>query len=105
MTRRREFSPAAYEGGDMADRYLDDFAAGLMFRSATARIDANQIIEFATEFDPQPFHLDEEAARGSIFRGLAASGWHTAAITMKLLVSSDLKPAGGVIRGGLDRPP
>ncbi len=86
----------------MPDRYLDDFAAGLTFRSASARIDATQIIKFATEFDPQPFHLDEEAARGTIFRGLAASGWHTAAITMKLLISSDLKPAGGIIGGGFD---
>src|SRR4029078_291890 len=51
---------------------------------------------------PQPFHLDEAAAKQSFFRGLAASGWHTAAITMRLLVDSDLKPAGGVIGAGFD---
>ena len=54
------------------------------------------------EFDPQPFHLDEEAARRSVFRGLAASGWHTAAVTMRLLVESELKPAGGIVGIGFD---
>lgn len=57
---------------------------------------------FAAEFDPQPFHLDEQAARGSLFGGLAASGWHTAAVTMRLLVESELKPAGGIIGAGFD---
>src|ERR1700730_4973005 len=86
----------------MADRYLEDFGVGLTFRSAPARIDSDQIKRFAGEFDPQPFHLDEEAARGTIFRGLAASGWHTAAVTMKLLVESDFKPAGGIVGAGFD---
>ncbi len=86
----------------MSDRYLDDFAAGLTFTSGIARIDADQITQFATEFDPQPFHLDEEAARRTIFSGLAASGWHTAAITMKLMVASDLQPAGGIIGVGFE---
>jgi acyl dehydratase len=54
------------------------------------------------EFDPQPFHLDEEAARGTLFRGLAASGWHTAALTMRLLVEGELRPAGGIIAAGFD---
>ncbi|HKX38835.1 MAG TPA: MaoC family dehydratase, partial [Burkholderiales bacterium] len=57
---------------------------------------------FAAEFDPQPFHLDDAAARGTIFGGLAASGWHTAAITMKLLVESDVRPAGGIVGAGFD---
>ena len=82
--------------------YLDDFAIGQTFASATLRITAEQIKSFAAEYDPQPFHLDEEAARGTIFRGLAASGWHTAALTMQLLVGSELKPAGGIIGAGLD---
>ena len=82
--------------------YLDDFAIGQTFVSATLRITAEQIKSFAAEYDPQPFHLDEEAARGTIFRGLAASGWHTAALTMRLLVGSELKPAGGIIGAGLD---
>lgn len=82
--------------------YLDDFVIGQTFASATLRITAEQIKSFAAEYDPQPFHLDEEAARGTIFRGLAASGWHTAALTMQLLVGSELKPAGGIIGAGLD---
>jgi acyl dehydratase len=86
----------------MVERYLDDFAAGMRFASATARIDADQIRHFAAEFDPQPFHLDEQAARGTIFGGLAASGWHTAAVTMKLLVESEFRPAGGIIGVGFD---
>ena len=57
---------------------------------------------FAAEFDPQPFHLDEEAARDTIFKGLVASGWYTAAVTMRLLVESDLKPAGGIVGAGAD---
>ena len=86
----------------MAVRYLEDFAAGLTFTSGVARIDADQITRFAAEFDPQPFHLDDEAARDTIFGGLAASGWHTAAVTMKLTVESDFKPAGGIVGAGFD---
>ena len=66
------------------------------------RVDAERIKSFAAEFDPQPFHLDENAAKRSIFRGLAASGWHTAAMTMKLLVASELQPAGGIVGAGFD---
>ena len=83
-------------------RYLDDFAVGQTFGSGRLRIDKEQIFAFAAEFDPQPFHLDEAAARHSIFGGLAASGWHTAAVTMRLLLGSELKPAGGIIGAGLD---
>ena len=78
-------------------RYLEDFAAGQKHVSGTQRVDAAAIKAFATQFDPQPFHLDEDAARGSFFGGLAASGWHTAAITMRLLVESGFRPAGGII--------
>jgi acyl dehydratase len=80
--------------------YLEDFAVGQKFGSGRARVDAEAIKAFAAEFDPQPFHLDEEAAKGSFFRGLAASGWHTAALTMRLLVTGEFKPAGGVIGAG-----
>ena len=84
-------------------RYLEDFAAGQVYAgSGRLRVEPERIKSFATEFDPQPFHLNEEAARASFFRGLAASGWHTAALTMRLLVDSDLKPAGGVIGAGFD---
>jgi acyl dehydratase len=86
----------------MAVQYLEDFAPGMTFRSGTARIDADEIRRFAAEFDPQPFHLDDDAARGTMFQGLAASGWHTAAVTMKLMVASDFKPAAGIIGAGFD---
>ena len=68
--------------------YLDDIHVGQTFASEPHCIDAEQIKRFAAEFDPQPFHLDEEAARNSLFKGLAASGWHTAALTMRMLVES-----------------
>ena len=68
--------------------YLDDLHVGQTFASEPHRVDAEQIKRFAAEFDPQPFHLDEEAARNSLFKGLAASGWHTAALTMRMLVES-----------------
>jgi acyl dehydratase len=87
----------------MTQHYLDDFKAGQVFRgSQRIRVDAERIKSFAAEFDPQPFHLDEQAASESMFHGLAASGWHTAAITMRLLVESDLKPAGGILGAGFD---
>ena len=82
--------------------YLEDFAVGQKFVSGRLKVDAARIKSFAAEFDPQPFHLDEAAARGTIFGGLAASGWHTAAMTMQLLVESELKPAGGIVGAGFD---
>ncbi len=86
----------------MMGRFLEDFAVGQTFGSGRVRIDKEQIKAFGAQFDPQPFHLDEEAARDTIFGGLAASGWHTAAVTMRLLVESDLKPAGGIVGAGAD---
>ena len=80
--------------------YLDDLVVGQRFASGTYAIDANQITTFAREFDPQPFHLDEEAATKSMFGGLAASGWHTAGITMRLTVQGGLPLAGGFIGAG-----
>ena len=80
--------------------YFEDIAAGQTYRSPELRIDAAAITEFAARFDPQPFHLDDAAARDSLFEGLAASGWHTAALTMKLCLSSDFRPAGGIIGVG-----
>src|SRR5215471_7186376 len=80
--------------------YLEALAVGRRFTSATHGIDAAQIKAFAGQFDPQPFHLDEETAKGTLFAGLAASGWHTAAITMRLLVESGLPLAGGIIGAG-----
>ena len=79
---------------------LDDVATGQRFTSASHIIDVNQIKAFAREFDPQPFPLDEEAAKDTFFGGLAASGWHVAAITMKLLVGDTAPFEGGVIGAG-----
>jgi len=82
--------------------YLEDFAPGQKYVSETVRVDAAAIKAFAAQFDPQPFHLDEDAARGSFFGGLAASGWHTAALTMRLLVGSGFRPAGGIVGSRAD---
>jgi len=84
----------------MDELYLEDFTVGRRFISETRRIDSDQIKTFARQFDPQPFHLDEAAAEASFFQGLAASGWHTAAITMSLLVKSGMPIAGGLIGAG-----
>ena len=84
-------------------RYLEDFAPGQIYAGKERlRVEPERIKSFAAEFDPQPFHLDEAAAQQSMFQGLAASGWHTAAMTMRLLVASDLKPAGGIVGAGFD---
>ena len=85
-----------------AKQYLEDYAAGQVFRTASLRIDKDQIIAFAGQFDPQPYHLDDEAARKTVFGGLAASGWHTAALTMRLLVDGEFKPAHGILGVGVD---
>jgi acyl dehydratase len=84
----------------MTEIYLDDLAVGQQFQSVSHEMTAAAIKDFAARFDPQPFHLDEAAADKSFFRGLAASGWHTASVTMRLLVESDLKLAGGLIGAG-----
>jgi acyl dehydratase len=82
--------------------YLEDLQPGQILRSGeSAPVDAAAIKAFARQFDPQPFHLDEAAAAKSFFRGLVASGWHTAAVTMTLMVDG-LPLAGGVIGAGLD---
>jgi acyl dehydratase len=80
--------------------YFDDLQIGQRFTSRAYVVDEEQIKSFARQFDPQPFHLDHEAAKNSLFSGLAASGWHTAAITMRLLVEGGLPLAGGVIGAG-----
>jgi acyl dehydratase len=73
----------------MRDRlYLDDLYVGKSFTSEPHQLDEEQIQRFAREFDPQPFHLSDEGAAGTLFGTLAASGWHTAAITMRLLTES-----------------
>src|SRR5437899_8415542 len=86
----------------LRERYLEVCAMGQLFGSGRLRIDGERALAFAAEFDPQPFHLDEAAARRSIFGGLTASGWHTAAVTMRLLVETELKPAGGIVGASFD---
>jgi acyl dehydratase len=85
-----------------SERYLEDFAVGQTFGSGRLRIAGERGLAFAAEFDPQPFHLDEAAARRSIFGGLTASGWHATAVTMRLLIEGELQPAGGFVGVGLD---
>ncbi len=80
--------------------YLEDLHVGQRFASGEYKMEETRIKEFAAEFDPQPFHLDEAAGAQSIFKGLAASGWHTAAVTMRLLVDGELSLAGGLIGVG-----
>ena len=90
------------EGAHNSDNllYLDDLKVGQRFVSAEHELDAAQIKAFAAAYDPQPFHLDEAAAKQTFFGGLAASGWHTASITMKLLVTGGAPLARGVIGAG-----
>jgi acyl dehydratase len=86
----------------MGEHYLEDFAMGQKYTSGSLRVEAADIKAFAAQFDPQPFHLDEDAAAKSFFGGLAASGWHTAALTMRLLVQGEMRPAGGIIGAGFE---
>jgi acyl dehydratase len=90
--------PGEHDGSERF--YLEDLQVGQRFTSSSHQIDAAQIKAFAGEFDPQPFHLDDEAAKGTLFGGLAASGWHTAAVTMRLLVETGLPLAGGILGVG-----
>jgi acyl dehydratase len=81
-------------------QYFEDLAVGQTFASGRLTVTADEIIAFAAQYDPQPFHLDEAAASETLFGGLAASGWHTAALTMRLLVPGEFRPAGGIVGFG-----
>jgi acyl dehydratase len=80
--------------------YLEDIKVGAEYVTGEVTVTAEDIIAFATQFDPQPFHTDPDAAKATFFEGLAASGWHTAAITMRLLVTQGPEIAGGTIGAG-----
>jgi acyl dehydratase len=82
--------------------YLEDVQVGQRFTTGTYVMEAAEIQAFAAQFDPQPFHLSDDAAKNSLFGGLAASGWHTAAVSMRLQVTSGPRLAGGVIGAGCD---
>jgi len=84
----------------MHRHYLDDLRVGQRFSSGTYTMDEAEIQRFAAEYDPQPFHLDDAAARDTLFGGLAASGWHTACTMMRLIVGGGLPIAGGIIGTG-----
>ena len=87
----------------MDELFLEDLAPGQRYGSnKRIAVTAEEVTGFAAQYDPQPFHLDEEAGRNSVFGGLAASGWHTAAMTMWMLVESDLWPNGGIVGAGMD---
>lgn len=90
----------AAEVGKHSRFYLDDLRVGQRFKSGSQTLEADRIKAFAAEFDPQAFHLDEAEAKRTVFKGLAASGWHTAAITMRLLVDGGLPIAEGLIGVG-----
>ena len=80
------------------DLYYEDFYIGQKFQSAASyKVTAEEIKAFARDYDPQPFHTDEAAAKATFFGGLAASGWHTAAMTMRLLTEVGPQVAGGLI--------
>jgi acyl dehydratase len=81
----------------LRDLFLDDLRVGQRFTSGTHALDEGQVIAFASQFDPQPMHLDGAAAQGMFFGGLVASGWHTAAITMRLMVQGGVPMAGGLV--------
>lgn len=82
--------------------YLEDFQPGQTYGSASYAVTAENIKDFAGQWDPQVFHLDEEGAEASFFQGLAASGWHTACVTMRLLITGQFRPANGVIGAGVE---
>src|SRR5471030_1242242 len=86
----------------VAPLYFDDLPVGARFTSATKMVTEPEIKAFASEFDPQPFHLDNEAAKATIFKVLAASGWHTMAMTMRLLVEGGPQIAGGIVGAGAE---
>jgi acyl dehydratase len=86
----------------LRELYLDDLRVGQRFTSGTHALDENQVIAFASQFDPQPFHLDGAKAEDMFFGGLVASGWHTAAITMRLMVQGGVPVAGGLIGAGAE---
>lgn len=82
--------------------HYEDFKEGQTFDLGSYYVSADEIVAFAREFDPQPFHLDEEAGRKSVLGGLAASGWHSCAILMRMMADAYLNRAAGMGSSGLD---
>jgi acyl dehydratase len=86
----------------MPSRYFEDFAVGTVFDAGSVTVSAAEIVEFGTRYDPQPFHIDAEAAQASIYGGLIASGWHTAALMMRLFVDSIAADTAALGSPGVD---
>ncbi len=84
-------------------RYFEDIAVGDRFTGGPLTVETAEIVAYAEKFDPQPFHLDPDTAKDTLFRGLAASGWHTAGMTMRMIVGSNAELAGGYIGMGVDQ--
>jgi acyl dehydratase len=98
---QHEAVPTSRDGADRR-LYLDDLHVGQRFTSGAHALDEDQITAFARRFDPQPFHVDPQAARDTLFGELVASGWHTAALTMRLLVEGGFPVAGGIVGAGAE---
>lgn len=88
---------------NVSERYFEDFQVGDRFRSADYTMAEEEIVAYARQYDPQPFHTDAAAAARSLFGGLVASGWHTAAVSMRLIAQSDIRAAGGLIGMGVEQ--
>lgn len=86
----------------MADRYFEDIAIGSVLEFGSKTMTKTEIIDFATKYDPQPFHIDEDAAKSSIYGSLIASGWHTAGVTMRMMVDSMVDDRAGLGSPGID---
>jgi acyl dehydratase len=86
----------------MPSRYFEDFAVGTVFDAGSVTISATEIVEFATRYDPQPFHIDAEAAQASIYGGLIASGWHTASMFTRMFVDHYLSHVASLASPGVD---
>ena len=82
--------------------FLDDFEPGREYPLGSFTLTQDEIVEFATRFDPQPFHIDPEAAAGTMFGGIIASGWHTTAATMRLMVDNLLPVESSLGSPGMD---
>ena len=89
-------------GAPRTPLWLEDIEVGSHYRTADHHITTDEIVEFASWFDPQPFHLGDDGAAGTIFGSIAASGWHTASVTMRLLVTSGIPIATGIIGASLE---
>src|SRR5262249_5289358 len=98
----RKRGPRAWPEVPVSKLFFEDFNPGRVFKSKPRRVSAEEIVEFATEFDPQPFHLDDAAARETMFGGLAASGWHSCCIIMRLIADSFLLNASSMGAGAVD---